>query len=82
MAVQVRQEDIRHVFGVGQHVLVRSGNDWRTQEIEAITVLRNNAMCPHCGMPLLGEPRFWFSDKGNWELADIMAKDDIDPRRR
>jgi hypothetical protein len=75
----VGQEDIRDVFGIGQKVLVRSGIDWRTREILRITVLRHDVNCPHCGIPLLGEPRFWFRDWGNVSLESIMAREDIDP---
>lgn len=78
---QLTQEEIRHVFGVGQKVLVRKGTEWHTREILGITVLRNDADCPHCGRPLLGEPRFWFKDCGNWPLDRIMAVEDIDPGR-
>lgn len=73
------QEDIRDVFNVGQKVLVRSGTVWRTNEILAITVLRHDVNCPHCGIPLLGEPRFWFKHHGNLPLEDVIAKEDIDP---
>jgi len=78
---KLRQEDIRDAFGVGQSVLVRSGTEWQTREILGITVFRNDVCCPHCGMPLLGEPRFWFKDYGNIPLEDVMAKEDIDPHR-
>ena len=78
----VRQEDIRDVFDVVQKVLVRSGTEWRTREILAITVLRHDANCPNCGMPLLGEPRFWFKNHSNLSLEDIIAKEDIDPEPR
>lgn len=73
------QEDIRDVFGVGQKVLIRSGIDWQTREILKITVLRHDVNCPHCGIPLLGEPRFWFRDWENVSLEGIMAREDIDP---
>ena len=76
---KMRQEDVRGVFGIGQNVLVRCGNNWFTREILDITVLRNDTFCPHCGMPLLGEPRFWFKDYGNIGLEDVMAVEDIDP---
>jgi len=76
---KLRQEDIRDVFGVGQKVLVRSGTKWQTRELLGITVLRHDSYCPHCSIPLLGEPRFWFKDYGNVPLEEIMAKEDIDP---
>ena len=66
------QDSIRDVFGLGQTVLVRSGKDWHSREIQAITVYR--------GFPTFGEPRFWFKDFGNIPLSDIMAKEDIDPK--
>ncbi len=75
------QEAIRDCFGVGQTVLVRTGRDWVSREILSITVLRNNRYNPERNPPLLGEPRFWFSDYGNVALEDIMAKEDIDPDR-
>lgn len=75
----VRQEDTRHVFGVGQEVLVRLVNDWRTREILGITVRRDEITCPYCQGFLLGEPRFWFKDQGNVPLSEIIAKEDIDP---
>jgi len=78
-APKLGQEDIRDVFGVGQKVLVRSGTEWHTREILGITVLRHHVDCPHCRIPLLGEPRFWFNDYGNVSLDEIMAKEDIDP---
>lgn len=74
------QEDIRDVFAVGQRVLIRDGIDWRTREILGITVLRHDANCPHCNIPLLGEPRFWFKGVSNLTLNEIMAKEDIDPQ--
>lgn len=77
--VYASQEGIRDVFDVGQKVLVRSGIDWRTREIQRITVLRHDVNCPHCGISLLGEPRFWFTDWGNVSLENIMARADIDP---
>ena len=73
------QEVIRDVFGLGQTVLVRSGRDWLSREILAITVYRRAPYCPQCNMPILGEPRFWFKDYGNIPLSDIMALEDIDP---
>lgn len=76
---KLTQAGIRDVFAVGQNVLVRWGIDWRTREILGITVLRHDTDCPHCSMPLLGEPRFWFRELGNVSLEDIMAKEDIDP---
>ena len=75
----LRQEEIRSAFSIGQDVLVRDGTAWHTRRIIGITVLRHRALCPHCGMPLLGEPRFWFADYGNIPLSEIMAKEDIDP---
>lgn len=78
-APKLGQEDIRDVFGVGQKVLVRQGTEWHTCEILGITVLRHDADCPHCGIPLLGKPMFWFKDYGNVPLDEIMAKEDIDP---
>jgi len=78
---KMRQEDIRGAFGVGQNVLVRCGKDWITREILGITVLRNNVSCPHCEMPLLGEPRFWFKTYGNVSLEDVMAVEDINPHK-
>ena len=76
------QEQIRNCFGIGQTVLVRSGGDWVSREILDITVLRNGPTCSQCGMPILGEPRFWFKDYGNIPLDEIMAKEDIDPEPR
>lgn len=78
---EMPQESIRDCFGIGQTVLVRTGKDWVSREILGITVLRNNVTCPQCDMPILGEPRFWFKDYGNIPLEDIMAKEDIDPKR-
>jgi len=78
---QMTQENIRDCFGVGQTVLVREGKDWVSREILDITVLRNEVSCSQCGMPILGEPRFWFKDYGNIPLEEIMAKEDIDPKR-
>ena len=93
-APKIGQEGIRDCFAVGQTVLMRTGRDWvsrpqtvlmRTgrdwvsREILGITVLRNNVSCQRCGTPMLGEPRFWFTDYGNIPLEDIMAKEDIDP---
>lgn len=75
---KLRQDDIRDVFGIGQNVLVREGTELRTREILGISVLRH-AHCPHCGIPLLGEPRFWFKGYANVPLEQIMAKEDIDP---
>jgi len=77
---EMPQESIRDCFGVGQTVLVRTGRDWVSREILGITVLRNNVDCRKCGMPILGEPRFWFVDHGNVSLDEIMAKEDIDPK--
>ncbi|MBA7652471.1 hypothetical protein ES703_60305 [subsurface metagenome] len=82
MIPQLSQEDIRDVFGVGQKVLVRDGTAWRTHEILGITVLRHDVYCTHCGMPLLGEPRFWFKGLANFPLEDIIALEDIDPKLR
>ncbi len=78
---KLTQEDVRNVFGVGQKVLVRVGTEWHTREILGITVLRHETYCPHCGMPLLGEPRFWFNDHGNVSLAEVIAREDIDSGR-
>lgn len=78
--IKVTQNDIRDVFGIGQNVLVRCGKDWFTQKILDITVLRHDTFCPHCGIPLLGEPRFWFKGCGNVGLEDVMAVEDIDPK--
>ena len=78
---KINQEGIRDCFGVGQTVLVRTGRDWVSREILDITVLRNGPTCSRCGMPILGEPRFWFKDYGNIPLEEIMAKEDIDPNR-
>jgi len=77
------QDTIRDCFEIGQTVLVRKGNDWVSREIKNITVFRHNlrhsVLCPQCGMPCLGEPRFWFYDYGNVSLNEIMAIEDIDP---
>jgi len=73
---EVTQQLVKDAFMVGQTVFVRSGTDWRRRVIEAITV-RRHAHCPHCAMPLLGEPRFWFKDYGNVPLADVIAKEDL-----
>ena len=73
------QDNIRDVFAAGQNVLVRDGTEWHTREIMGITVLRHDTQCPHCGIPLLGEPRFWFKGCVNIPLEEIMAKEDIDP---
>jgi hypothetical protein len=74
------QPSIRDVFAIGQKVLVRDGTAWRTHEILGITVLRHDVYCPHCGMPLLGEPRFWFKMFANLPLGDIIALEDINPK--
>ena len=77
--VKVTQAEIRTCFGIGQTVLVRTGTDWVSREILDITVLRKTEYNPERNPPLLGEPRFWFSDHGNVPLEAIMAKEDIDP---
>jgi len=78
-----KQYGIRNCFEVGQEVLVREGTRWVTRTIERITVWRGSddrgSRCPHCGLSLLGEPRFWFRDWGNIPITEIMAKEDIDP---
>lgn len=76
------QWGIRYCFEVGQKVLVREGTRWVTRTIKKITVLRNEVSCPRCNMPVLGEPRFWFSDYGNVPISEVMAKEDIDARLR
>lgn len=78
-APKIGQDAVREVFAAGQTVLVRSGTEWHSREILGITVLRHDALCPNCGRPLLGEPRFCFRDYGNMPLEKIMAKEDIDP---
>lgn len=79
---KLSQDDIRDVFGIGQNVLVREGTELHTREILGITILRRDTQCPHCGIPLLGEPRFWFKGYANVPLEQIMAKEDIDPPPR
>lgn len=74
------QDSIRDVFRIGQTVLVRSGRDWHSREIQDITVYRAHPLCPQCNMTILGEPRFWFKDFGNVQIEDIMALEDIDPK--
>ena len=75
---KLKKVDATDVFGVGQRVLVRDGNSWHEDEIDGITVIRHDVYCSHCGMPLKGEPRFWFKGgEGNISLNDIMIEADI-----